>query len=70
MLPRVLLSTMKFNFHMAIHVKEFGDAERRVTGRRRTVSPNTVAVLLPDQGYSLQSPRKAHESAADHSGRR
>ncbi len=50
MLPRVLLSTMKFNFHMAIHVKEFGDAERRVTGRRRTVSPNTVAVLLPDQG--------------------
>ncbi len=33
------------------------------------VSPNTVARLLRDQGYSLQSVRKVHEGAGDHPDR-
>ncbi len=33
------------------------------------VSPNTVARLLRDQGYSLQSVRKVHEGAGDHQDR-
>ena len=33
------------------------------------ISPSTVAALLHDQGYSLQSPRKVHEGSADHPDR-
>ena len=33
------------------------------------ISPSTVAALLPDQGYRLQSPRKVHEGSADHPDR-
>jgi hypothetical protein len=42
-------------------------AELQTQGHR--ISPNTVGVLLRDQGYSLQSPRKVHEGAADHPDR-
>ena len=34
-----------------------------------TISPNTVGILLRQQGYSLQSPRKVHEGAGDHPDR-
>ena len=42
-------------------------AELQTQGHR--ISPNTVGALLRDQGYSLQSPRKVHEGAADHPDR-
>ncbi len=34
-----------------------------------TMSPNTVGILLRQQGYSLQSLRKRHEDADDHPDR-
>ncbi len=34
-----------------------------------TISPNIVGILLHQQGYSLQSPRKVHEGADDHPDR-
>ncbi len=46
-------------------VKKFGEAGRRVTGGGHAMNPNTVAVLLRDQGYSLQSPRTVHEGTID-----
>ncbi len=34
-----------------------------------TMSPSTVGILLRQQGYSLQSPRKVQEGADDHPDR-
>jgi hypothetical protein len=42
-------------------------AELQALGHR--ISPNTVAILLRAQGYSLQSPRKVNEGASDHPDR-
>jgi len=38
-------------------------------GLGHQMSPNTVGVLLREQGYSLQSPQKVHEGAGDHPDR-
>ena len=42
---------------------------RELQAEGHSVSPSTMAALWHDQGYSLQSPRKVHEGAADHPDR-
>jgi len=52
-----------------VDMQEHEEARRGMVKRGHKVSPQTVAVLLKEQGYSLQANRKTREGSSQHPDR-